>query len=58
MFRLRPSGRVECRGDVTKSSPKATPVEVVEVEVTIEVGRPFVDGINDDGTSPELSSPT
>jgi hypothetical protein len=30
----------------------------VEVKVAIEVGRPFIDRIDDDGTSPKLSSPS
>lgn len=42
--------------DVTKASPEAALLEIVEVEVPVELGRSLIDGIDDHGPSAEFTS--
>jgi hypothetical protein len=44
------------RGNVGKTPPKAPIGEVVEVEVPIKLGGPFVDGVDDDRSGADLAS--
>ena len=45
-------------GDVVEATPEALFVERVEVEVAVEGGGSFVDGVDDDGPGAKFGSPS